>query len=662
MNDRRFRPHAPALTILAIASLAASGFVPPQSRAVVGATLVADDPRCEYLIDPLGIDARAPRLAWKLKPVRPEARGLMQSAYQVLVAPSESALAEDKGTLWDSGKVASDRSIHVPYEGKPLGSYTVCRWKVRVWDQNGNVSAWSKPARWTMGLLESKDWTARWIGLDEGEETDDPSSILKTASWIWTPGGNSAVGAPIGTRYFRRTADLPAGRRVRKARLLATADDSFVAFINGRPVASGQGWNVLKDVDVTSLLKPGVNAVAIAATNAKSTTVAPDKNPAGLIAVLKVEFEEGPPLVISTDAAWRTSEKDIAGWDRDGFNDAGWKPARVSARYGTGPWGKFGGSNHRRLASRMLRREFKLTKAIRRADASVCGLGFFDLYINGRLVGDQLMNPALTGYDRRDCYVTFDLTRDLVHGPNAVGVVLSNGRYFAPRRDIPVPMRTYGFPKLLFQLRIEYADGSIETIVSDENWRLTTDGPLRASNEFDGEEYDARQEMPGWSRPSFDDSSWRRARLVDPPGGTLEAQMIEPIRIAEILTPVRVTNPKPGIYLVDFGQSFYGSVRLRVSGPAGSHVRMHTSFNVKPDGLLNADNDRSAINTDIYTLKGQGAEVWHPRFKGNATRYVQVEGFPGTPTAENFDGLVIHTDMGPSADSSARTRCSTGST
>ena len=320
---------------------------------------------------------------------------------------------------------------------------------------------------------------------------------------------------------------------------------------------------------------------------------------------------------------------------------------RDRVRYGTPPWTVAAESNHRRLASRMLRREFRVAKDVRRATATVCGLGFFDLHFNGKLVGDSLMNPALTGYDRRACYVTFDLTREVRPGANAIGVVLGNGRYFAPRRDIPVPMTNYGYPKLLLQLRLEYADGSVETVVSDADWRLTTDGPIRADNEFDGEEYDARREMPGWSLPGFDDSSWHRAALVKPPGGTLEAQMIEPIRITEVLKPVAITNPRPGIFLVDFGQAFYGSVGLKVSGEAGTQVRIHTSFNVTPEGLLNASNDRSALNLDTYTLKGQGLETWHPRFKGNATRYTQVEGYPGTPTLDRFEGLVTHTDMEP---------------
>jgi alpha-L-rhamnosidase len=627
--------------ILLLANLASA-------HAETDARLRVEDLRCEYLVNPLGIDARAPRLSWKLVATLPEARGLGQTAYQVIVAATEAELSELRGTFWDSGKVTTDQSIHVAYRGRALESYATCWWKVRVWDQDGKVTAWSKPARWTMGLLSAQDWQARWIGWDGGEETDNSLEPLGRAEWIWYPSGDAKIGAPVGTRFFRRVVQIPADRKVRKAVLFATADDSFVAHMNGQVVGNGQSWAEVKRFDVTASIHAGTNVVGIAAANSPTTTVAPDKNPAGLVAALQVEFDRGDPLLVSTDKSWRAEERDESGWDQIAHTDAHWQAARELGPFGTAPWGKIGGANnHRRLPARMLRREFLAAKPVRRATAYVCGLGFFDLYINGRRIGDQLMNPALSGFDRRALYCTFDVTPELREGANAVGVVLGNGRYFAPRRTIPVPMTTYGFPKLLFQMRLEYNDGAVENVKSDSDWRLTAEGPIRANSEFDGEEYDARREMPGWSAPGFDDARWRAAALVEPPGGILEAQMLEPIRVTEVLRPRALTSPRPGTWMVDFGQAFYGCVGLKASGPAGTEVRIRTSFNVTPEGLLNTANDRSALNLDIFTLNGQGTESWHPRFKGNATRFAQVEGYPGTPTLDSFEGLVTHTDMEP---------------
>ncbi|MBX3256875.1 MAG: family 78 glycoside hydrolase catalytic domain [Chitinophagaceae bacterium] len=302
-------------------------------------------------------------------------------------------------------------------------------------------------------------------------------------------------------------------------------------------------------------------------------------------------------------------------------------------------------TEHRRLAARMLRKEFNIGKKIQRAYVYICGVGFYDMYMNGQLISDQLMSPALSGYNKRVLYSCFDVSARLKNGGNAIGIVLGNGRFFAPRKKVPVPMHDYGYPRALMQLHIQYSDGTKESIVTDGQWKVSANGPIRANNEYDGEEYDARMEMPGWSNAGFNDREWKPAEILPAPGGTMEAQLVEPIRITEVLKPRQILQPRPGIWMVDFGQAFYGSVRLKVKGNRGTTVKMHSSFNILPDGTLKYQNDRSALNTDIYTLKGEGVEIWHPRFKGNATRWVQVEGFPGTPGADNFEGLVIHTDF-----------------
>jgi alpha-L-rhamnosidase len=289
-------------------------------------------------------------------------------------------------------------------------------------------------------------------------------------------------------------------------------------------------------------------------------------------------------------------------------------------------------------------------KKVARATAYVSGLGFFDLYVNGEKISQDAMDPALSDYAKAVYFVTFDVTDRVRRGANAVGVVLGNGRFYAPRTKVPVNTTTFGFPKLLVQLEVKYTDGTKTTIVSDESWRLTTDGPIRANNEYDGEEYDARMEMPGWDRPGFDDSKWEQARLVAAPGGALKSQMIEPMRVTEVVHPVGITNPSPGTYIVDMGQNFYGTVRLKAAGPVGTQVRMTSAYSLNLDGTLKTADNRSAHATDVYTFKGQGAEVWNPRFKGQGFRRVQVTGFPGTPTVDNFEGLVIHTDAEPAGE------------
>lgn len=304
----------------------------------------------------------------------------------------------------------------------------------------------------------------------------------------------------------------------------------------------------------------------------------------------------------------------------------------------------------RRLPARMLRTEFKLTKPVARATVYFSGLGLSELYVNGGKIGDHVLSPGLTEYSKRVHYLTFDVTARLQRGSNALGVWLGNGRYYAPRIKDPAETTSYGYPKLLLQLEVNYTDGSREVIVSDETWRLTTDGPIQANNEYDGEEYDARHEMAGWNRTGFADASWQSAQLLAAPGGKLVAPMINPIRVTQLLKPAKVTEPKPGVFIFDLGQNMVGWCRLRVRGAAGTTVELRHAEILKDDGTLYLDNLRGAKVTDRYTLKGGGTEIYEPRFTYHGFRFVEVTGFPGRPGLEAIEGCVVHDDIASAGD------------
>ncbi|NLP12501.1 family 78 glycoside hydrolase catalytic domain [bacterium] len=299
----------------------------------------------------------------------------------------------------------------------------------------------------------------------------------------------------------------------------------------------------------------------------------------------------------------------------------------------------------RRLSARMLRREFVISKKIKSATAFVCGLGLFEWYLNGAKIGDQVLAPALSEYDQRAYYMTFDVTSHLKPAQNAVAVLLGNGRYFAPRFEKQT--KTFGFPKLLLQINLLYEDGSRESIVSDRSWKINTDGPILANNEYDGEIYDSRKELPGWTSPGFDDSAWRHAQVVKKPGRRLCAQMIEPIKITQTLNPISLAVPQPGIYIFDMGQNMVGWAQLRVSGPRGTRVSLRFAETLRQDGTLSLDNLRTCEVTDTYILKGEGVEVWEPRFTYHGFRYVELAGFPGTPDLSTISGRVVHDDLKP---------------
>lgn len=301
--------------------------------------------------------------------------------------------------------------------------------------------------------------------------------------------------------------------------------------------------------------------------------------------------------------------------------------------------------DRRRLPARMLRSEFEMTKSVKSATVFLCGLGFSELYLNGSKVDNRIMDPTHSYYDKRVMYVTHDVTKYLKPGRNAVGVILGNGRFFSPRIRIPVVTPSFGFPKMLIQMHVQYSDGTSELFLSDEKWRITDQGPIRANSEFDGEEYDATMEQPGWDRVGFDDSKWQPAQLVSAPGGKLIAQMHEPVRVIERIQPVSIIKSNSDGYVVDFGQNLYGMCRIRVKGPRGTKVAIRTTFDIDSTGNVNMAFNRSALSTDIYTLKGEGVEVWAPRFRGQGMRYAGITGWPGVLKKGDVEFLVVHSDL-----------------
>ena len=364
---------------------------------------------------------------------------------------------------------------------------------------------------------------------------------------------------------------------------------------------------------------------------------------------------EGKTLQSGMRCFWkvRVWDKDgkPAGWSEPAMWTMGllkkedWKAQWIGLERGASEDDEENDDESRRLPARYLRKEFSAAKKVKRAVAYISGLGLSELYINGEKTGDSVLEPGLTEYTKRVFYVTYDVTDRIRSGENAVGVILGNGRYYAPRSAVPTNTRTYGYPKLLYQMVIEYNDNSSQVIVSDESWKISVDGPIRANNEYDGEEYDARMEMPGWNAAGFDESNWEHAEPVKSPEGTLKSQMMEPIRVTEIIKPVSVKNPRPGMYVFDLGQNMVGWCRLKVTGEKGTEVILRHAETLKKDGTLYVDNLRSAKAADIYILKGGGMEIYEPRFTYHGFRYVEVTGFPGEPGPEAIEGCVVHDDL-----------------
>lgn len=428
------------------------------------ATILPVRLRCEYLENPLGLDVVRPRLFWQLHSA---VNGARQTAYRILVGPSMSRL----GDYWDSGKVESSQSVHIPYEGGLLGPLNRAWWTVQVWDENGNESERARVAYWETGL-NAEDWEADWI------------------------------------------QDLPLG-------------------------------------------------------GPRTTAPCP-----------------------------------------------------------------------------YLRKEIHLRGPVAQARLVATALGLYECRINGAKVGEDLLTPGWTDYNKRIQYQVYDVTEFLEEGPNAFGAILGDGWYCGH-----VEWRgrqLYGDnPKFRAQLHVDYADGSQEVFGTDSTWRASF-GPILESDMLMGESYDARRELIGWDKPGYDDSAWRAVSVA-----SIEANLVgmrgPTVKGTQELTPIADPKemarwPRPD-FLFDLGQNMVGKVRLRVKGAAGKTVRLKFGEILDAKGNLYTENLRSAKQTDNYTLKGDpDGEVWESRFTFHGFRYVELSGDVESPTRDSITGIVMHSD------------------
>lgn len=341
------------------------------------------------------------------------------------------------------------------------------------------------------------------------------------------------------------------------------------------------------------------------------------------------------------DGAGEPGEWSEPAWFEMGLLDPGdWESQWIS--HPEGSWAE-------QRPAPYLRKAFLLKRGVRRARVYICGLGYHELYLNGSRVSDHVLDPAFTRYDRRALYVTHDVTELLQAGENVFGVILGNGLFNQSARDAwyfeKAPWR--GSPRLRFQAHIELDDGSQVVLSSDPSWK-TCEGPIRFDGTRLGEIYDARLELPGWNMPGYDDNAWMPARLVDGWHGKLSAQTLPPVKVTRVLHPVKLWQTPRGTTVFDLGRNFTGWVRLRLSGPAGSEVRLSFGELLGADGSVDQSNLNSLVfegevQVDRYILKGGGQEAYEPRFTYHGFQYVEVAGAVGELTLDDLEGRVVHT-------------------
>lgn len=359
---------------------------------------------------------------------------------------------------------------------------------------------------------------------------------------------------------------------------------------------------------------------------------------------------DGEALKSRNEAYWKVkvyTNKGESAWSQT----ASWTMGLMNYKDWTGRWIGFDryfdtdNEEAGRLSARYFRKEFNTSKRVKKATAYIIGLGLYELYINGNKVGDQVLAPTPTDYTRNVKYNVLDVTNHLKEGKQAIGVILGNGRFYAMRQAKPYKVKSFGFPKMLMQIMLTYEDGSSETIKTDDSWKGTANGPILANNEYDGEEYDARKEFKDWANAGFDDKDWLKAQYVQEPSGTYEAQLNEQMKVRQDIAPVSIVKKADGKYILDFGQNFAGWVKMRMSGAKGTKVSLRFAESLQENGDIFTTNLRDAKSTDLYILKGEGTEEWEPRFVYHGFRYVEVSGYPGTATKNNFIGRLVYDDL-----------------
>jgi len=300
--------------------------------------------------------------------------------------------------------------------------------------------------------------------------------------------------------------------------------------------------------------------------------------------------------------------------------------------------------------SPVFRKEFSLEKEISSARLYISGLGLYEAEINGVKVGDQVLTPGWTSYHSRVQYQTFDVRGQLRKGKNAMGVTLANGWYRGFRQGWFNPNQTT--PDMLAVkalLEVSYNDGSKEVIQTDQSWK-TSRGPVRFASIYNGETYDARLENKGWSSPGFDESPWNPVVEIPPVLVQVVSPASPPMRAIETLEPIEIFVTQEGDTVLDMGQNMVGWIRLKVEAPKGTTITLRHAEVLDKEGDFYIDNLRAAKQTNRYICKGEGTEIWEPRFTFQGFRYVAVSGIPGPIKKEMITGVVVHSDMGKAGD------------
>ena len=574
------------------------------------------DLRCDHRSEPLAVEVDRPGLSWRL-PDDDSTRGIVQSAYRIQAA--DAANAFDAPRYWDSGWVADGRSHAVAYAGATPPPGSRVHWRVRIRDADGREHPYSDPTWFDIGLGVDHDWGgAAWIGSGRAPGPQyGPADVM--GDWLRTDVGT-------GETTYRHRFILPEKPIVHAgAWWNRVADGEVVLRINDQVGLTGaEGPPTVHYRDFGFDLRTD---------NELMLTLSDGPADAPVCFGMRVVFDDGTEAIVRSGDDWTVRTEGEPGKVRPIDDDDPTHPGRPVV------------ADRETLDAAWFRRDFEVNGEVDSARLYVCGLGYFEPYLNGIKVGDHVLDPGQTDYDHFAHYQTFDVTRQL-RTDNVLAILLGDGWYNNDRMFSHARFG-YGPPGLRAMLHLRYADGRRETIVSDDDWRWKPSG--LTSGIFRGDRLDYRRWTDDWRTPGGGDD-WIPAVEVSPLSPKLVAQDFPPIRVTRRVEPVSVRRTGPKTWLADFGENLSGWVTLPIDEPAGTRVHLRCMESLGPDGVAAADVpgsfSRCHAVPQSHTIIADGRRhVWRPRFSYQGFRHVEVSGLSDAPDPATFRALVVHTDL-----------------
>lgn len=611
----------------------------------------------EYMDRPMGIDVKQPVFGWQMQSDR---YGAAQTAYRIVTATSKENL--ENGTYtYDSGTVNSPASVCIKYNGPELAPCTRYYWQVLVTDERGKVH--ESPASWfETGLMGGLWGNAMWIAsnkmqlspyrFDYAIEYDVETAKPGPAKFIFgAPQEDCYVFVMLDTRdsakvmlgnalYNKETVQ----HTLNVSNIIPPADATKKHHIR-LEVRGGGNYDVKVSLDgrvISQGNQTSINCMrdSIGRPQARLFSIG-YRQPQGFDAVfsnIKLLNYKWDNLVLNSDPKTYNAKGD----DKAVL----WMP----------------GSD---VNAPIMRKNVNVGKEVKRARLYATARGAYWFYINGQRVGDGYLNPGWTDFRHRIMYNTYDVTQMLRQGNNALGIELGHG-WFCDDFGWAGAMwgDQYGYkPSALAMIKVEYTDGTNETFVTDNTWKVYNGGPLYVNNLYHGVIYDARREVDGWKEPGFNDAAWEKVAILPPPPASTEIQGYVGLEIKNNITLTAKKMTRIGNrFIYDMGQNFAGVPRLKnMKGRKGQTITIHFAEMLYPEtvpenprapltrehyernkGQMYMDNYRSAISTDYYTFRGTPeGETFEPPFAQHGYRYVSIDGLDSPLPLEDVEGIVL---------------------